>query len=179
MNEIKNESHYFLKGAVYGLVSMAILWLTLGSMMFLIFGNMERVTLITSVGILIWGITWSIAGTIIGNIGLKTSRWKLVGAICGITTGVLLTILSINWPRCDYGNVIYKVMWAIPIAIELPSVSLLMLSDALLKKTFGITLYQGELFVTGVLIILSAISWGIFGTMLGKLIGKQSKIGLR
>lgn len=168
-----------LKGAVYGFVAAIILWLILSGIVALTFGSLERVILISGVGITIWGITWSIAGAIIGFVGLKNAKWKLIGSVCGAVIGLISVILAIIWPRCDYGNMIDKVLWATPMAIEMPVFSLLYFMDKFLQKIFNLSIYQGDKFVILFLILSSVILWGIFGMMLGKLIGREAKNKLR
>lgn len=180
MNEVENKPSYLLKGAVYGLVAAIILWLILSTIVALTFGSLERVVLIASVGILFWGIAWSIAGAVIGFLGMKSLRWKLVGAICGIIIGEFSVVLFIIWPRCDYNNVIDKVFWAIPMAIEMPTRCLSELIDMFFEKVFHVCLYQqGSIFIYTLWAVSSVILWANFGMMLGNLIARESKTKLR
>ena len=172
MREMKNELNSMLKGAIYGLVASIILLIIVSSVL-LTYDYSEQTILITSVGFTIWGITWTIAGAIISIAGLKTSRWKLIGFLCGVLIGVVSATLVIVWPNCNYENVIDKVRGAVPYAIEMPAFSLFIPLTMLTQHYI-----DGWLVAYSLLIISSVLMWGAFGAVLGKLVGREPKVNL-
>ena len=158
-------SRSLVRGTFYGLLASMILWLVLAGTIFL-FRRSEPDLFILLVGIPIWGITWAVAGAITSAVGAH-SGWGVAGALCGVIVGVLTAGLMIAWPTCDYGNVIDKARWAIPYALLTPTLPIFLPLNWLFQHVIS-----GRLVDSMFLVISATLFWGLFGAMLGRLIGR-------
>lgn len=165
-----NTERLLIRGFLCGAIASLILWLVLsGTVLF--FRRAHPDLFILLVGLPLWGITWAVAGTVISAIAAKSGRWKSVGTVSGVVVGLLSGGLVIVWPTCNYENVMDKAWWAVPYALLTPSLSILVPLNGLFQHVIS-----GWLTDSAVVLISSVIFWGVFGGMLGKLIGRSASI---
>ena len=163
-----NKNRLFLKGLSYGALASLLLWIVLSGTVLLL-RRTEQDLYVLVVGIPLWVTIWTIVGLIVAAISIRRGRARSAGALCGIIVGVLSVVLMFAWPNCSYESVIDKTRWAIPYALLTPMLPILFLLNRLFQHVIS-----GYLVDYAFSIISAATFWGVFGAMLGKLIGRGS-----
>jgi hypothetical protein len=161
-----NMHRLLLKGSAYGFLASLIVWSVLGGTMLLV-KRSEHDFLIFMVGIPIWAITWIAVGLIVSAATLRGVRPRLAGAVCGVVVGLVSAVLLVNWPNCGYENVIDKIQWAIPYALLTPLLPIFVPLTWLFQHVMS-----GRIVDDAIGFVSAVIFWGLFGAMLGKLIGR-------